>query len=161
MYNKLLILCGIPGSGKSTWAENFQKRIGKENCKIVSRDQIRFSLLDENDDYFTKEKEVFSKFCKQIQDELDSGVKYVIADATHSNKKARETLIRNLHIYSIDIIPVEFNTTLEQCLINNNFREGRSCVPEKTIVEMYNRCENPSLSEFPYAKILHVWNRRR
>lgn len=42
MTPKVIILSGIPGSGKSTWAKNFQS-VNSWNTRIVSRDDIRES----------------------------------------------------------------------------------------------------------------------
>lgn len=40
MKQKVYIMCGIPGSGKSTWISNNLD----ENIKIISRDIIRYKL---------------------------------------------------------------------------------------------------------------------
>lgn len=55
----LYILSGCPGSGKSTWAKS---HINPYFDKYVSRDDIRFSLVKENEEYFSKEKEVYRLF---------------------------------------------------------------------------------------------------
>lgn len=54
----LYVMIGIPGSGKSTWA----KANKKEKDIYVSRDEVRFSLLQDGDEYFSKEKEVLKEF---------------------------------------------------------------------------------------------------
>ena len=51
---KLFLLCGCPGSGKSTWA---RQRINTHGGYHISRDEIRFTLLDERGgNYFDYEK---------------------------------------------------------------------------------------------------------
>lgn len=40
----LILMCGVPGSGKSTWA----KQHLKPSDVYISRDEIRFSLVAEN-----------------------------------------------------------------------------------------------------------------
>lgn len=57
---KIYLLCGIPGSGKSTWAKNHLD----DNSIWISRDLIRFSMVSEEEEYFSKEKEVFKEFIK-------------------------------------------------------------------------------------------------
>ena len=48
---QLIIMCGAPGSGKSTYIEkHFISFPGY--TKVVSRDQIRFSILKDDEDYF-------------------------------------------------------------------------------------------------------------
>ena len=44
MSLKIYMVCGIPGAGKSTWLKNHG------NGLIVSRDEIRFKMLDEDDE---------------------------------------------------------------------------------------------------------------
>ena len=59
---RIYLLCGIPGSGKSTWAKS-----QLDNKSIwISRDQIRFSMVSESGEYFSKEKEVFRESIKEI-----------------------------------------------------------------------------------------------
>ena len=60
----LYLLAGVPGSGKSTWL----KQHAPDNSIIISRDQIRFSLLQDGEDYFAHESEVFFEFINQIKD---------------------------------------------------------------------------------------------
>ena len=60
----LYLMCGIPGSGKSTYAKTNKDL---KYCKYISRDDIRYSLLKDEDDYFSKEKQVFRTFIAQIK----------------------------------------------------------------------------------------------
>ena len=46
-------MVGAPGAGKSTFIKNNKDKLcGSVN--IVSRDEIRFSLLKDGDEYFSK-----------------------------------------------------------------------------------------------------------
>ena len=60
----LYIMCGVPGSGKSTWAREHLT----DNDVYVSRDDIRFSFLKEGDDYFSKEDMVWDTIVKSINE---------------------------------------------------------------------------------------------
>lgn len=46
--NNLYILIGAPGCGKSTWAKE-KKALG---WNIVSRDEIRYAYLKNNEEFF-------------------------------------------------------------------------------------------------------------
>ena len=81
----LYILCGPSGCGKSTWANQFMNDHNTDDIRYVSRDEIRFSLVGEDEDYFAHEKEVFRKFSGTIAQTLVDGFD-VIADATHLNE---------------------------------------------------------------------------
>lgn len=131
---KLMILTGAPGSGKSTWA-NQQK-----NAKVISRDTIRFSLLSEDDEYFSKENEVLRLFYKSIQDALDNkNADYdtVIADASHLTSVRRYETIRELNLDNLEeVINVQFIAPIEVCIARNANRTGRANVPNEVIRRM-------------------------
>ena len=88
--SKLYLMCGVPGAGKSTWVEQH-----KGEGVVISRDKIRFSMLHETDEYFSKEPFVYQEFIKQITEALDTNG-LVFADATHLNGSSRIKLLRSL-----------------------------------------------------------------
>lgn len=141
---KLTLMCGIPGSGKSTWLKN--NILNKENCAIISRDEIRFSLLKERDSYFSKEDKVFEIFVKTIQNNIDSGLDVYI-DATHLNKFSRRKILNQLKLNNISIEAIYFTTPLNICLERNQKRSGRSFVPDNVIKDMAKNYRFPSYLE--------------
>ena len=156
---KLLLLCGIPGSGKSTWASRF---INENDAVIASRDSIRFALLQEGEDYFAHEKEVTECFYKTIYELLENGQHdYVIADATHNIPRARTDTLRGIGahlIEGVEIIPVYFNVPVEVCKLRNSLREGRACVPNAVIERMARQRIKPKErgEAFWYSEIWEV-----
>ena len=144
--NKLYIMIGIPGSGKSTYAKY---AIMNDNTIHISRDGIRFAFLSDTDNYFAKEKQVYKEFIRQINENLKEGYN-VIADATHLNRKSRNALFHNLHIdrTKVTVIGVYMNTPLETCLERNETRKGgRTFVPPHEVHNMYLRTEPPTYNE--------------
>ena len=137
----LYLMCGIPGSGKSTWLKNHLKKFDK----YVSRDEIRFSMVKENEEYFSKENEVFKEFCHQITKNLKNGYN-TFADATNLNPKARKKLISNVSGYD-ELYIIVLETPLQIALKRNAMRTGRSFVPESAIRNMYNSFEFPKIKE--------------
>lgn len=148
MKPTLYILCGPPGSGKSTWAYNLMKK--DENIRYVSRDEIRFALVKAEEEYFAHEDQVFKKFVNTICQTLIDGFD-VIADATHINKASRNKLIHAIDAQytNYDIIYVVFCADINICLTRNAQREGRARVPEVAIHNMCNAFQIPSTSEDP------------
>ena len=146
----LYILCGPSGCGKTTWAHNFMK---DTDIRYVSRDEIRYSIVKENEDYFSHEKEVFKKFSGTIRQTLVDGFD-CIADATHLNEFSRRKLTQSLDIYGVEynIIYVVFDTDVETCLAHNSAREGRANVPETVIYNMFREFRKPTLDEDERAK---------
>lgn len=135
----LYVLCGAPGCGKSTWAKGMA-----QNAIHISRDIIRFNLLDENDDYFDKETLVFKLFIKAIQDGLNNN-NNVIADATHLNLGSRQKLLSNLNLDNVYVKVVYFRVPLQTCLRRNEMREGRAKVPEDVVMKFWNSLTQPNL----------------
>lgn len=139
--SKLFLMCGIPGSGKSTW---LQKNCG-ENDIIVSRDAIRFSMLKDDEEYFAKENEVFVEFCKQISENLAAGHN-VFADATHLNANSRKKVLDNVTGYDF-IGAIVMNTPLNECIRRNDNRTGRAFVPHSVIRRMSCQFDYPDITE--------------
>lgn len=144
---KLYILCGPSGSGKSTWALDF---IDKHNeVWYVSRDDIRFDLLSDGEDYFSHEKEVFKQFAGALYTLLSNG-QDVIADATHLNIFSRCKLIQAIDMRGYkeyEIIYVVFHTDVDTCLARNANRSGRANVPETVIRNMCRDFRMPTKDE--------------
>lgn len=144
---RIYVLSGMPGIGKSTWAKNFQKT--RANIDYVSRDEVRFSLVSEDEPYFSKEKQVFKTFINLINTSIAAGHD-VIVDATHLNKASRRKLLRHLKydkekilIYLI-IFPFDINLAKKRNLL----RKGtRAYVPENVLEEMANAIDSPFLDE--------------
>lgn len=152
--NTLYVMVGIPGAGKTHWAKQFIKN--NPNVQYVSRDEIRMSLLDDNDEYFAQERKVFNRFVTRIVILLNDH-QDVIADATHLSQASRAKLINNITNRGISLndFVIEFifiNPTLEQCLRNNDVREGRAYVPKSQIRRMWHQLEPPSANEFKNCK---------
>lgn len=149
MKNKrLFLLCGCPGSGKSTWV---RQRINTYGGYHISRDEIRFAILDERGgNYFDYENEVIRTFIARINELLDNDEQDIdiYVDATHLTDNSRNQIMRQLHLKDIYKIAVWMKVPLDICLIRNNKRTGRAKVPSKTIADMYSRAYHPSPKDF-------------
>ena len=82
----IIMMCGLPGSGKSTYAKEHRG----EHDLYISRDLIRFSMLEEGQEYFGKEKLVFDTFVNTINQALNiDSIKNIWVDATHLTPGSR------------------------------------------------------------------------
>lgn len=147
----LYIMCGVPGSGKSTWAHK------QNNAKIISRDEIRFKMVKEGEDYFSKEKQVFKTFIKEIQDAIDNDPRDVYCDATHITTASRNKLLNALNLSNAgQIIVVVVRPSLQETLKRNSQRDGRRYVPKKVIRNMYYKFQRPEYDEPRIFDTLYV-----
>lgn len=145
--SKLIMMMGCPGAGKSTWA--------KEHVTIfddyISRDEIRFALVSPNEEYFSKEDEVWKSFIRQIDMALKRGGT-VWADATHLSMRSRLKLLNALKVKPDEIEIVYINAPLETALRQNEMREGtRAYVPPKSIENMWRAIQEPEFHEGQYT----------
>ena len=144
----LYIMCGPSGCGKTTWAYDFMKLYPQQDIRYVSRDEIRYSIIKDEEDYFSHEKEVFRKFAGTICQTLVDGFD-VIADATHLNEFSRRKLTQAIDMQFTDytIIYVVFKVDADICIKQNANREGRSNVPENIIRNMCRDFRAPTKDE--------------
>ena len=146
MKPKLYVLIGAPGSGKSTFAKEYLK-----DAVYVSRDIIRFAILRDGEDYFSKEDQVYREYIWKIYNTLQNEKKDVIADATHLNHYSRAKLFDALplDLSTIDIIGLFFRTSLPTCLARNETRKGnKTYVPENQLRRMFFKIEHPTFNEY-------------
>lgn len=140
---KLYLMMGVPGSGKSTWIKNHMFP-----CQVhVSRDKIRFALVDEGEEYFSRETEVFNSFVEQINAFLSAGYD-VYADATHISKASRNKVLSKINSHPEEINLIWINGGLTTALLQNEERrDTRSYVPKSVIRRMNAQIEAPDFEE--------------
>ena len=155
----LWIMCGVPGSGKTYFAK--RKMVEGIGWKYISRDEIRYHFVSENEEYFSKEDQVFKGYIKAIINALNTdGIINVIADATHLNWPSRRKLLNalNNNIKNINIIPIVVSTDLLTAIKRNDEREGRECVPRDVLKRMYAQMTDPKTDPYKYTAIMYVDN---
>lgn len=142
---KVYLLSGPSGSGKSTWARS-NLTVGSE---WISRDNVRFSIIKDGEDYFSHEIEVFDTFIDYINQALkDPNIHTIFIDATHLNKRSREKTLRKIHKNNIEELNcVYFITSKEVCQVRNQMREGLARVPATVINNMFNTYVLPDIGE--------------
>ena len=148
--SKMYVVIGAPGCGKSTYIQNHLK----ENELVISRDKIRFGILNDNDEYFSKEKEVYNEFIKQIDAAIAADATFYV-DQTSLNAAARNKLFSRLKKKPDKVIGIYFTTSLDTILQRNAQRTGRALVPEDAVINMFNSLTKPTLEE-GFDEILEV-----
>lgn len=146
--SKFVMLCGLPGSGKSHWAEKHKDEL---NAVIHSSDAIRLEMGNINDQ--SKNDKVFQILHKRVKDDLKAG-KNVIMDCTGLSRRNRIAFLNELNKISCSRICVLFATPFECCLANNLARDRH--VPEDAMHRIYKRFQTPWYSE-GWDDIQIVW----
>ena len=141
----VFLLSGPPASGKSTWVRN-NMTVGSE---WISRDNVRFSIVREDEEYFAHEDEVFDTFIAYINQTLENpDIETVFIDATHLNKRSRHKTLSRVRKQNIEELNcVCFTTPLETCIARNHLRAGRAKVPQSAIENMFKACATPTAAE--------------
>ena len=143
--SKLYLLMGAPGSGKSTY---LKERFSQPPI-VVSRDAIRFSMVKENEEYFSKEKEVFKEYIEQIRTAIKFNAE-VFADATHLNETSRAKVLRALgsDLKDVEVNVIWVRVPVEVAIERNENRVGtRAYVPKSVIHRMYSQATMPIKEE--------------
>lgn len=148
--SKMYLMIGAPGCGKSYYIAQHKQ----PEDLVISRDKIRFRMLKDTDEYFSKEKEVYNEFIKQINAAIADNKDFYV-DQTSLNAVARNKLFSRLTKKPNEIIGIYFTTPLDTILQRNAQRTGRALVPEDAVVNMFNSLTRPTLDE-GFTEILEV-----
>jgi predicted kinase len=129
---KVLVLRGIPGSGKSTWA---RAEIAKDplNWVRVNNDDIRESL---NGSVYSKDYENIIKSVRTyIIEEAIKNNKNVIVDNLNISKTCFKDVCKIASRFNKDIIVEEkcFDVDLQTAIERDSKRQGKACVGEDVI----------------------------
>jgi len=148
----IVLMVGIPASGKSTFIKNM---ITKDNVPSawVSRDEIRKSLVGNHtmmvEEYFSKEDEVFNQFIDTINSEIEKGTERIFIDATHISERSRaKTLNRIKNTEKLNLNVVWLKCGVQVALARNHDREGFARVPDDAIRNMARQFQDPMYIEF-------------
>lgn len=148
--NYLIMFCGIPGSGKSTEARRMAESLATRGITVeyISRNELRFSMISDESEYFSKEKEVFSKFVEKMNNSLNKN-DCTIIDATHISKASRAKILRRVKdLDNVRLLVLYLTTPIDVCMRQNDLRTGRERVPHEVIEKMAKQFEDPTEKEF-------------
>ena len=137
-HSHVTVLCGIPGSGKSS-------SVTSDN--VISLDTIRKEIGDIN---YKKSSEVLL-IAKERLKECLRKKEDVIYDATNYRKDFRQKIFDLCHAYHARVTVHMIMKPLKQCLIDNRGRDNQ--VDDGYIIHQSNRFEFPEYGEYHELKI--------
>lgn len=136
-----ILLCAIPGSGKSTWAEQY--RLTHKNVFVVSSDQLRMELGGAYQN-FDHEKEVWERFHDDILKYRDMYEDVtVIADSTNIVNKFRKYYAEEAVGFDKKVL-VLIKKDLKTLLKTNRQRNEGRILPDDAMERLYNNWEEPT-----------------
>ena len=148
------MMCGMPGSGKSTYIEEHLMKRHK-SIVIISRDIIRHELgfTKSSDEKavlnFHEERTVTEHERNKIAECCERGDVFVIDD-TNTIPKYRKSLIRFLKEHGCKIVAVNITCDLNICIANRNGQ-----IPPDNMRKMYNQLKYISKDEGVDSVIWH------
>lgn len=130
MIPKMIMMCGLVGSGKTVKAQELAEQY---NATVFSSDALREELFGNVNDQ-SHNQELFVELHKRIKECLRAGHS-AIYDATNISYKKRMAFLAELKNIPSEKICVLMATPYEECLKRNVERERK--VPEYVIKRMY------------------------
>lgn len=146
--NTLIIMCGLPGSGKSTMAKKISEKSGIRICCMDDiREKVYGDVCDQKNGYM-----IFKIMMKHARKELEKG-NSVIIDSTNTTSRDRTRYLKDFSGLYKNSCCIFMNTSLDECKRRNNLREKH--VPEEKIEHFYSKLKLPTVGEgFTYLEII-------
>ncbi len=134
MRARVIVLVGLPGSGKSTWA-------ARQGLPVLSSDAVRELLSGDATDQ-TIQKRVFATIRFLLRQRIAAGQRVTCIDATHLTPWERRPYLR---MKGVVVEAVYFDTPTEVCKARNLGRVR--VVPEDVIDRMAKKLVRPTRAE--------------
>ena len=147
MKPTLTLLVGVPGSGKTTWANKNHK----ENEVVLSSDLIRKELFNDETNQ-ENNKLVFTTLYNRARRLLKSG-KSVIIDATNVTIKDRSRALNNFTNFAVLKVAIVFKTPTDICKFRDKNRTRT--VGEEVIDKFTEKFINPTKEE-GFDEIIYI-----
>jgi predicted kinase len=134
---RIVVMVGLPGSGKSTWLE-------RQGIVGISSDWIRHVLTDDATDQ-TIHARVFLTMRYLLRHRLAIGRPVSYMDATHLTPAERLPYIQIARWFGCEVEALYFDVPLEVCR-ERNLRRAR-VVPGEALVLMAGKLVPPDVAE--------------
>ena len=136
----LIMLSGIPASGKSTWAAKYQAT--HPNTFVISSDDVRVDVTGDYQDH-SRQPEVWMEFSRRIHEFGQKEDVTVILDALNDVDDVREKYVRENPEFDRYILAI-FPFDKEKSIKLNDEREWPYKVPNDILLKLIEKYEEPS-----------------
>ena len=133
----LYVLCGIPGSGKTTTS----KRIASEcNAKVYHYDEFKKDFI--GSDIKRTHKRLYECIVSDILLGND-----VVLDDLHTKLICRKDLLSAIQDAPCKKVLIVMTTPFDECIIRNSQRQGKARLPEFVIINLNASYQPPTIDE--------------
>lgn len=152
---KLILLAGLPGTGKSYYAQS----IKDENCHIISSDETRFAITHDYRVILEDMNIVYDKMIDNANELLSTNDNItIVLDSTFLDDKRRNYFLDKIR--GADYIQlVMLKANIDTILTRNHKRQEEKWVPEDVIISMMERYKDPSpdnIYRYNFIKVVYV-----
>jgi len=130
----LVMICGLPGTGKSTLAKAVAEKI---DAVYLNSDSIRLSMLEEREYTEEEKKRVYEAMFEKSGEVLKKG-KNVVLDATFYKKELREDAKETADEAGTEFFIIEC-VTHEDLLRERIFKRGKEETESEADFEVYKK----------------------
>ena len=141
--NRLIILSGVPGSGKSYFS-SVLKSEKSEGVYIISSDQLRYELLGNQRD-LSQDDKIWKRFYELAKEYSSIKDAIVVLDSTNAKKIYRLDNIKPYRELYDEIDTIVFQLDKETVLKQNKERDNP--IPEDALLRLIDEFELPDEEE--------------
>jgi len=142
---RIILLVGLPGSGKSTWAR-------RQGHTVLSSDEMRLLLSGDEANQNIHQK-VFGALRYLLRLRLQAGLAVTVIDATNLRRIDRKPFLRLAKQYGAETEAVWFDVPVEVAEARNKSRAR--VVPEGVIAILAGRLQEPTEAE-GFTRIVRI-----